>query len=845
MPQLIPVSDRHIVMGCLNGRNAAAAIAPQVTDREIAIFDPRIDAIDLLVAGLRPAIKAIVLQEDRPGLQQIDEILKRNSGIRAIHVIAHGQAGRLQLGSTWVDEDTLEQHRPMLNRWREFLSDEADLLLYGCQVAAGDIGQAFIAAWQQHTGARIAASRHRVGNQALGGTWELDVQMGTISTAPAFGATTQAAYPGVFVSFEETLFLPIGADPSSTTVGNFNNDGALDIAVVNAEDNTVSILLGDGSGGFGGPTTFAVGNVDDAPGAIVAGSFNGDDNTDLAIANFFDNTISVLLGDGTGSFSPPTSFAAGNAPTALQAADFNGDGNLDLVSTATADDAVLLLLGDGTGGFGNPTPFAVGDVPTALAVDDFDGDGSADIAVANFSEQTDPVVGTSDTLSILLGDGAGSFAEQVTFEVGIDPVAIVSGDFDEDDIPDLAVSNFFDSTVSVLLGDGTGSFGSQTVLAVEDAPRSLVTADFNGDGDSDLVVGNIDDESLSILEGNGQGNFADQEVFELSGDLSSINAGDFDGDGDPDLIATNGASTSGGTANTVSVVVNTTSDGVFEFTTDGFPESAQTVVAVAGDTTIPLITLVGDASGVPEALGNTFLGSFEEEPLTDELGFQFQGVNDNTTTALTVEGDITGGNFTLVGSDTTIAVAPAGASEPLLSDTFDVGSESLEGIDLADLANETGIITVEVEATLFREAAFDNLLGFYLADKATGDVIDPLTGAIVGTLAGPGPAYLEAVRANTLVEGQVDNGETAALADNTFEINADLALENYALLPFLDAEGDGDLSTTYVTSPGINADNTDHVQLLGQNTWGFEDLPSGGDNDFDDMVVEISNLRVV
>ncbi|MEL7314165.1 MAG: DUF4114 domain-containing protein, partial [Cyanobacteria bacterium J06559_3] len=292
-------------------------------------------------------------------------------------------------------------------------------------------------------------------------------------------------------------------------------------------------------------------------------------------------------------------------------------------------------------------------------------------------------------------------------------------------------------------------------------------------------------------------------------------------------------------------VVNTTSDGVFEFTTDGFPESAQTVVAVAGDTTIPLITLVGDASGVPEALGNTFLGSFEEEPLTDELGFQFQGVNDNTTTALTVEGDITGGNFTLVGSDTTIAVAPAGASEPLLSDTFDVGSESLEGIDLADLANETGIITVEVEATLFREAAFDNLLGFYLADKATGDVIDPLTGAIVGTLAGPGPAYLEAVRANTLVEGQVDNGETAALADNTFEINADLALENYALLPFLDAEGDGDLSTTYVTSPGINADNTDHVQLLGQNTWGFEDLPSGGDNDFDDMVVEISNLRVV
>ncbi len=154
----------------------------------------------------------------------------------------------------------------------------------------------------------------------------------------------------------------------SITVGDFNGDGKDDLATANSFDNNVSILLGDGSGGFT-QTTFAVGTW---PTAVKVGDFNADGNEDLATANELDETVSVLLGDGSGSFASPATFDVGSSPYLLNVGDFNEDGKDDLVTTNFSSNNLSVLLNqtakvtsvtattpDGRYGVGQTIPIAV------------------------------------------------------------------------------------------------------------------------------------------------------------------------------------------------------------------------------------------------------------------------------------------------------------------------------------------------------------------------------------------------------------------------------------------------------------------------------------------------------
>ena len=257
--------------------------------------------------------------------------------------------------------------------------------------------------------------------------------------------------------------------PVSSVAADVNRDGLLDVVTANSYDNTVSVFLGNGDGTFRAPMTFPAGND---PVSIVAGDFNGDGRLDLAVADHGDPStgqgrgVSVLLGNGNGTFLAPEFSSLGGFPVAIASGDF-GNRQIDLAVAVDGDGltpaGVFILTGDGEGGFQVGPEVSVGDtssIPTAIVAGDF-GNGQIDLATAN--------AGT-DSVSVFLGDGEGVSAALPPLPLRNDdpnnysmPQAIVAGDFGNGHT-DLAVASYDpgdQDTVSILLGDGHGGFQPQ------------------------------------------------------------------------------------------------------------------------------------------------------------------------------------------------------------------------------------------------------------------------------------------------------------------------------------------------------------------------------------------------
>jgi hypothetical protein len=290
--------------------------------------------------------------------------------------------------------------------------------------------------------------------------------------------------------------VPVGHNPECVAVGDFNSDNKTDLAVANYSDGTVTILLGNGDGTFT-PAANSPVTVGRSPLSIAVGDFSDDGIPDLAVANVTDNTLTILLGNGNGTFSQAAHSpipASGAAPASVAAADFNRDGNVDLVVSVVGPNEVSILLGDGDGTFteaGN-SPIRVGLTPYSVAVGDFNGDGNPDIVTANDAD----VNSNPGTVTILLGGGDGTFAEAPgsPIPVGINPLIVATGDFDADGKVDVAVTNENDNTAAILIGVGDGTFtaGPAVRTPAGHFPLSVAAADLNGDGLADLAVTNTD-----------------------------------------------------------------------------------------------------------------------------------------------------------------------------------------------------------------------------------------------------------------------------------------------------------------------------------------------------------------
>jgi hypothetical protein len=291
-----------------------------------------------------------------------------------------------------------------------------------------------------------------------------------------------------------------GSGAISVVAADLNGAGGLDLAVANQGASNVSILLGTGTGTFGAPTNFAVGTD---PVAVVAADLNGAGGLDLAVAN--ENatgvgSVSILLGNGSGGFSnapgsPVTTGPSGSAPQSIAVANLNGAGGLDLAVVNEGTSNVSILLGNGTGGFTPGSPVSTGAAPSDVGTADVNADGKADLIVAN----TD-----GNSVSILLGNGTGGFANATGSPVGglTGPEGTAAADYNGDGKLDLAVANTgapYPGNLTILLGNGTGAFtASASTIPAEGAPTTVAADDLTGDTKPDLAVANYDTGNLTV-----------------------------------------------------------------------------------------------------------------------------------------------------------------------------------------------------------------------------------------------------------------------------------------------------------------------------------------------------------
>jgi hypothetical protein len=459
--------------------------------------------------------------------------------------------------------------------------------------------------------------------------------------------------PGGIISFQASETIAVGANPYPYRVADLNGDGRPDL--VGLSGGAAEVLLGNGNGTFQAARTFAVGS---GPVDLVVADMNGDGSPDIIVTNYGDDTVSILLGNGNGTFQPQRTFATGFRPSSVSVSDLNGDGNLDLIvqnNTLSNPATISVLLGNGNGTFHAQQTFAVSLRFSKLEAADINGDGKPDLILLNHMYFS---------VGVLLGNGNGTFQLEHTFAAGVGPDSVAISDINGDGAPDLIVANYGGNFVSILLGNGNGTFQDQQTVASSARELDVAVSDLNGDGKPDIVVASTGALGLlSILPGNGNGTFLPQQTMATGARPSPVVTSDLNGDGRPDLITTNFGD------GTVSIFLSNAAD--------SFTGQVYTIVpnldSIPGTSAVDQITLARDPDG--QHIDWTVGGTTAQLLVNDPNGLTINGNGGNDIITL----DYTNGNPlpATLHLNGTFAISALQGTNPLAGTTMEIGRSTV------------------------------------------------------------------------------------------------------------------------------------------------------------------------
>ena len=580
--------------------------------RQLVVIDPAVSDADQLVADLSRQhdsnFEVLVLDSTRDGIQQITEAVANFSGseyLSSIHLVSHGKPGEIQLGSSTLSNGTLASFATELASWRTSLHEQADILLYGCDLAGNEQGEELIDAIGALTGADVAASEDLTGHVALGGDWELEYSFGHVESQVAFTVDTQSIWTNVLAT--------------ETYRDEFNTDGSFsgDDGTVSwsADWQEISEADGPGSGdivvtanqlrirtdvvGEGAVREFDLSN---AASATLTYDYEEDNNNGLATGE-----VAVEVHDGSNWTTLRTYVINSNVPTTAE--------SFDITAHKAANTQVRFIVAVDTAG--STDRLLVDNFQVQYVTNDptITSDGGGATAAVNVDENTTAVTTVTavdtdvpaQTLTYSITGGADSSAFAINSSSG-DLYFLVAPNAES--AADANIDNVYEVTVQV--SDGLGGFDSQdisvTVNAVNEAPffdslstaqaddvqsltapNFVTTTDLDNDGDADLVSASANGE-LRWHQNDGTGQFAPGTLITTANNFSEVAAADLDGDGDIDLVATNDDPADA--ANSVFVLTNNFfGTGTVSFNTISFEG------AVAGESDGGREVAIGDIDG--------------------------------------------------------------------------------------------------------------------------------------------------------------------------------------------------------------------------------------------------------
>jgi uncharacterized repeat protein (TIGR03803 family) len=363
-------------------------------------------------------------------------------------------------------------------------------------------------------------------------TVDLTSNVQTSLSAPLAGGYHWGFSPAVTPSsgvFVKRTDLVQTTTPYKAIFCDVSGDGILDIVTMNYLDNSIGLLIEDGTGTYPVRSTIPAGA---GPIAVAACDLDGDGRADLAVANRNSHSIDIFRNMGGNSFSLIHTYQTGNLPRAIVAADLNGDGAPDLAVANKMSNSVTLFFNDGSATFTAGTPLLASGRPVGLAAGDLNGDGFTDLVTAQR---------TGMNVSVFLSNGNGTFQPQVLYAVGGTQSCVALGDIDADGDLDIAVTRRDLASVQVLPGNGSGTFlQPQTTVSSGSRPAWVIIADVDGDGDGDLLVANNSSKKLTVHRSGPLMTFASDPPYPTGTGPYHVDAADIDGDGILDLAVARG-----------------------------------------------------------------------------------------------------------------------------------------------------------------------------------------------------------------------------------------------------------------------------------------------------------------